>query len=142
MTVVVDASVLAKLYVDEEHTAEAELLIDNDIDLVAPELAIIEVGNIFWKKNRVGELSNAESHKLIALFLEEDIEYYRHADLIEGALKLATTTEQSVLNCIYLELAISLNSMLVTADRRFFLAMRSTAFKNRIVWIANAASLS
>lgn len=141
MTIVVDASVIAKWYVNENHTAHAELLINNKFDLVAPELAVTEVGNILWKKYRRGELSRLESERLIGLFLEEEIEYYCHADLLAEAFKLAISTGQTVLDCIYLELAIALDSNFVTADRKFFLAMRSTAFKNRIVWIENIASL-
>ena len=49
MSLIVDASVGIKWYVDEPGTAQAVDVLARD-DLVAPDLIFAEVGNAFWKR--------------------------------------------------------------------------------------------
>lgn len=57
MKVVVDASVAVKWYVQEEHSVNAERLLDGSFELNAPELICPEFGSIIWKKYRKGDLT-------------------------------------------------------------------------------------
>ena len=61
----VDASTTVKWYVPENHSDEAELLLNPQHEIFAPELIIPELGNIIWKKVRRGELTEAEGNKIV-----------------------------------------------------------------------------
>ena len=66
-----------------------------------------------------------------------DMTLYPHDDLLNTALQGANETEQAVYDWIYLSLALSLSCPLITADRKFFLAIRKTRFKKDVIWIEN-----
>ena len=142
MMVVVDASVIAKWYMPEIHSLEAEFLIANHFELHSPELAIPEFGNILWKKCRLGELSIQESLTIVETFLCEGVTFHPQSELIHMSVSLANATGQSVHDCIYLTLAMSLDCQLITADRKFFIGLRSTPYKKNAVWIEQVGSLN
>ena len=54
MTLVVDASVACRWFVEEEGSVQAEALLTGDEGLVAPDLIIAEVCNAAWRKLRTG----------------------------------------------------------------------------------------
>ena len=56
MNLVIDASVAVKWFAPEVLSSEAESLLDGDDALFAPDLLLVECGNIIWKKVRLGEL--------------------------------------------------------------------------------------
>jgi len=55
MQQIVDASVVAKWFLPEPHKDKAETLLrdflDEKIELTAPELLVVEVGNLLWKRS-------------------------------------------------------------------------------------------
>ena len=141
MIVVVDASVAIKWYVDEVHTAEAEQLLDGRFELHAPELLLAEFGNILWKKCRQDELDLTEAEEALELFGKQRVILHPHTTLIKTALLGAIEAGQSVYDWTYLSLALSLTCPLVTADRRFYLGLRNTRFKQQLVWVENIPTL-
>ena len=58
MLVVIDNSVIIKWFFLESLTQEALAIrqdwLTSQIDLIAPELILAEVGNVVWKKYRLG----------------------------------------------------------------------------------------
>ena len=140
MKIVIDASVIIKWYLPEIHSNEAELLVNDLLEIHAPESLITEFGNILWKKCKIGELSPVESLIVADQMLTEDITFHAHASLLRDSLRQANETGQTVYDWTYLILASSLGAEFVTADRKFFLAVRRTDFKNNIVWIENISS--
>ena len=141
MKIVIDASVLIKWYVPEIHSDEAELLIDDRFDIHAPELIIAEFGNILWKKCKLGELSSDESLILADEMVKDDITFHTHVPLLRESLRQALATGQTIYDWTYLILAHSIEAKFVTADRRFFLAVRGTSYQSSIVWVENIQSL-
>ena len=141
MKIVIDASVLIKWYVPEIHSDEAELLIDDRFDIHAPELIIPEFGNILWKKCKLGELSSDESLILADEMVKDDITFHMHLPLLRESLRQAIATGQTIYDWTYLILALSLDAKFITADRRFFLAVRGTSYKSSIVWVENISTL-
>jgi len=67
--VVVDSSVVIKWFVVEPYSDEARKILDGykagDINLLAPDLIISEVGNIVWKKHRIQDLSVEDAQEII-----------------------------------------------------------------------------
>ena len=66
MNVVVDASVAIKWFVPEPLSNEAERLLGGSDTLFAPDLLLIEFGNIIWKKVRLGELARDDGDAALA----------------------------------------------------------------------------
>ena len=141
MIVVVDASVVIQWYFPEEHTVEAETLLSEGVQLNAPELLLPEIANVLWKKFKAGEVTAKEAEMGLALFRSRQVVLHKHARLLKTALSGAIETEQPVYDWVYLALALALSCPFVTADRRFFRAMRTTRFKNQVTWIENVESV-
>lgn len=137
MIVVIDASVLIKWYVKEDHAVEAEHLIDRRYELHAPELLLPEFGNILWKKCRNDELDENVAISALASIRSRGIVLHSNAALLEPAFIGARETGQSVYDWTYLSLAISLDCKFVTADRKFYIGLRKTRFKRHAVLVEN-----
>ena len=116
---VLDASVAVKWFVSEEHSDVAALLLDENFDLAVPRLFFSEFGNILWKKFSRGELSHGEVIDAArglqsAMLTPMDDEW-----LLDAAIALACELKHPVYDCLYLALADSLETAMVTADQKF-----------------------
>lgn len=119
MRVVVDASVAVKWFVPEAGSDEAAALLESGDSLCGPDLLFAEAGNVLWKKVRRGELERAEARAVLEALRRSGVEPYPLGPLVSPALELAADTASTVYDCVYLVLAASLRTVLVTADRRF-----------------------
>ena len=117
---VVDASVVVKWFVEEEHSREARLLRDayasGLIDLAAPSLLPYEVINALKHSGAFGE----DELKEVARVLEDyQIALY---DLVGGvaerAIEIAMRRGVTVYDAAYVALAYELDAVLYTADER------------------------
>jgi predicted nucleic acid-binding protein len=132
--IVLDASVAVKWVLHEEHWITARRLLSNS-RLLAPHLLWAEVGNILWKRYRRREASVDEVRQMLADVGELPVTTFAHWPLLSDALDLAVSLDQTVYDCLYLALAESRRSVMVTADRRFCDAVRDSVWADRIVWI-------
>ena len=130
---VVDASVVVKWFVPEVHSAAAARLLDSGGTFSAPDLLLVEVGNTVWKKVLRGELTAAEASTIVTAILS--IETVAPAPLLPAALEIAIALKRSVYDSLYLALAVASNALLVTADRKFYSAIRTSALAPSIAWI-------
>jgi predicted nucleic acid-binding protein len=136
MILVVDASIVVKWYLKEVYSDIAEkLLVDGDHDLHAPELLLSEVGNVLWKKRRSGELLSDECERIARDLERRSVSYHSLRDLLLPAVIASENSQRTVYDWCYLVLAKSLNCRFITADRRFYLSIRSTAFRANVMWI-------
>ncbi len=141
MNVVVDTSVAIKWYVEEVYTKEAEYLLCGKFILHAPEILLTEFANILWKKCRNDDVDEQSAELILESFLERPITLHSHRPLVRAAYLGARSHGQAVYDWTYLSLAVRLDYKFVTADRKFFLAVRGTPFKTNIVWIENMMDL-
>lgn len=137
MIIVSDASVAVKWYVAEIYTPEAEKLLDGTFEIHAPELILPEVGSIIWKKFRRNDLTEKESDAIMTAFSRQNIAFHSHKFLLKSAFTLARQTGQTVYDCSYLALAVSLACEFITADERFYNALEKTNFKKHLLWIGD-----
>ena len=137
MKYVVDASVAVKWYVPENHSTEAERLLDPAHDLHAPDLIVPEFGNILWKKVGRGELTLVQARRIVEVFVALPLFKYQTSPLLEPALEGATQTAQTVYDWTYLALAISLDCAMVTADEKFYLALGNGPLGRHLCWVAD-----
>lgn len=115
---VVDASVVLKWFVPEADSPASRRLLDTEHQFVAPDLLFSEVGNAVWKRVRRRELSADEGQRLIDDIAEVAVESVATRELLGDACAIAIATNQTVYDCMYLALAVRLDTQLVTADRR------------------------
>lgn len=132
---VVDASVALKWYVPEVHSEDALRLLEPGNGLHVPDLFHAEAGNILWKKSTRGELTSVEARRIARALLAVPLTVHATADLLEGALEIATRTARTVYDSLYVTLAVAMGVVLVTADRRLVDAMGRTAFGRHLLWV-------
>lgn len=134
-TVVVDASVAVKWFLPEHDAGRAASLLRADNRLLAPDLLWIEVASVLWKVARRGAISADESQRMIAGTTAFPVETVESLDLLPESLRIASRTDRTVYDCLYLALAARRNAAVVTADERLVNGLRGTP------WAQNAILL-
>jgi len=128
--IVVDSNVLAYLYLPGERTADAEALLEQDPEWVAPVLWRSEFRNILAGYTRRKTLTFEQACRL-----QSEAE-----DLLSGlefevdsraVLELVRDSDCSAYDCEFIALAIKLDTKLVTADKKIL-----RAFPNRTMALA------
>lgn len=132
---VLDASVVVKWFIPEEHSESALKLKAKESRFYAPSFLTLEIGNVLAKKRRRNELAPAEVEGIWQAFRQAPIR--RHADetLVLAAFDLAQQTQTALYDNLYLALGIELDIPFVTADRKFYQAIRATPYRRRVSWI-------
>ncbi|MBZ5724248.1 MAG: type II toxin-antitoxin system VapC family toxin [Acidobacteriia bacterium] len=125
---VVDASVAIKWLLPEEDQEIAYRLQDQyqdgAIDLIAPELLLSEVGNALWKRVRRRELTPSAAGILFDGLLRDVPILVNSVAIHRRALSLSLESDRPIYDCEYLALALDHRCDLVTADARFYQAVR------------------
>lgn len=135
---VVDASVAIQWFVPERHSDAARSLIGPQT-LAAPDFILVEMENIFWKKQRRGEIDNADIDEAMEEMASGVITLLPTSPLLASARALARLLDHPIYDCLYLAAAESADGRVVTADRRFFDTIRVSALKDRAAWIDESA---
>ncbi|HET8775331.1 MAG TPA: type II toxin-antitoxin system VapC family toxin [Thermoanaerobaculia bacterium] len=132
---VVDASVAVKWFVPEIRSDSAVRLLDPEISLCAPDLILSELANTVWKKTRRNEITPQQASEILTAFQKLDIEILPSADLVPAALMLATSLGRTVYDSLYLTLAVARSTILVTADRKFHVTVKTSELAPYICWV-------
>ena len=118
MKFTVDASVVVKWYVSENHSEQARLLLGHRLERFAPDFVLVELANIFWKKARLGEIGDLQAYFQELSRVRQAVVLSSSADLIERAAQIAAQIDHPVYDCLYIACAEATGSTLITADRR------------------------
>lgn len=140
MNLVVDASVAIKWFAPEALSREADRLLEGGDALFAPDLLLLECGNIIWKKVRLGELARPDGDAALAALRSGPIYLVDTRPLVERGLHLADEIEHPFYDCVYLAAAEAVDAVVVTADRRFFDRCSPPTRRSRIAWLADWAA--
>lgn len=120
MSLVVDASVLAKLFVTEGDSDRALVLVSTHTVVMAPSLAAVEVASAVARRFRVGGITRAGAEAALAqarrFFTGVSIALFDDAPLLARAEELALDLKQALKDCLYVALAERVSADLVTAD--------------------------
>jgi predicted nucleic acid-binding protein len=120
MTLVVDATVAVKWFVNQPDSAKAKAIADGDDVLLAPDFIVAEVGNALWMHVRVKDISLEDAIEAVTALLPYLLtEIVPSTALSEAALRMATALNHSVYDCLYAVLALERRGTFVTDDRRF-----------------------
>lgn len=122
--VVVDASIVVKLLVDEPNTRQVEDLARSwrldGLRVVAPYFMPVEVTNAIYRKARMQLISMEEATRIVANLWDLGVQFRQSQELHLRAIGLAAGLQQNaVYDAHYLALSESLDCDLWTADKRF-----------------------
>ena len=129
MTRLVDTSVVIKWFVAEDGQQAAEALIGTS--LVAPDLLLVEVSNVAWKKWRRGEIGEDQAfaaQEAVTSF----VSLLPSQPLAPAALAIALELGHPVYDCYFLAACELNRSPLVTADQRLLNACSGTRFERLV----------
>jgi predicted nucleic acid-binding protein len=117
---VLDASVLAALYVDDPASADSAALLARlgreGADVHAPDLALLEVANVLWKRVRRGELVAADAMTAVADLSRAAIRWHPTRPLALPALGLALAHGLTAYDAAYVALAARIGGVVVSID--------------------------
>jgi len=134
-TYVVDTSVAVKWFLPEVHSEAALRLHAPTHQLHLPAFSIVEFGNVLCKKVRRNEVTITESESIFALLHRLPLTIHPDEEFLSLAFDLAHLTQRSLYDCLYLALAIGLTGEMVTADRKFFNALKDGEFGPHLCWV-------
>lgn len=126
---VVDASVLIKLFIPENGSQEAIKALKQSRQLFAPDLVLAECGNVLWKCVRRGDLSEQNAGRILSDIMQMPIRLLPTHDLIVQAFAIATQSDRTVYDCLYIAAAIHTKAVMLTADRRLVEAMAGSGYE-------------
>lgn len=124
--IVVDTNIIAYLYLQGEHTTQAEAVLQKDAEWVAPSLWKSEFRNVLAFYLRQRHLSLEDAHAIMqeAELLLQGREYDVSSPRV---LDLAAASRCSAYDCEFVALAQDLDVSLVTADKKILTAFPETA---------------
>jgi len=134
---VVDASVVAKWVVEEDHSREAALLLDWDARH-APDHWLAEAANVLWAKVFHGDLTAADAEERTTVLLRSPVIGTPIASLMVRAFAISVTHRVTIYDSLYVALAEKRGIPLVTADERLIRSLvGDTAMSKLIVWVGD-----
>jgi predicted nucleic acid-binding protein len=120
---VVDASVIVKWFSPEIGGVPARALLARGDELIAPELARIEVASTLIRKGLREELAGADVESTLRAWFralsDGQIFLLPNSEDIEAAAGIALELRHPLPDCLYLAVAERLGVALITADRAF-----------------------
>ena len=132
---VVDASVAAKWYSEEEHSDAARMILYRGDDLYAPDFLMLEMDNVLCKWIRRGIIKEAEADRIRKNLSEIPIKTYPFERLQNSAYSIAKRSNRSIYDCLYISLAVLLETKMVTADKRLYKALAKSPFADSVAWV-------
>lgn len=121
--IVVDASVIVKWFAVEPGSTEARALLRGKEELVAPELAQLEVTSALVRKALRAELASPIVRQALTTWFriisDGQIVLVPDADHLVAASEIALQLSHPLPDCLYLAAARRLGVELLTADRKF-----------------------
>lgn len=120
LTWVVDASVAFGWFAEVAQTERAVALLDAQpaVQLIAPDLVLVELLNAGWKAQRQGAISEAQFLAIGELAPNLFSELVPSAALLAGALRWCKALDHPAYDCLYLALAELRSAVLLTQDQR------------------------
>ncbi|MBF0625482.1 MAG: type II toxin-antitoxin system VapC family toxin [Magnetococcales bacterium] len=140
-TLIVDASVVCKWYLPEDHRDLATGLLTERISLLAPELVFAEVGNVLWKWSRHGAIDRHGIDRIDRHLSQALQRIVPLSELFAAAFEITKIINHPIYDCFYLALAQRENVPLITADQRLIARLTGTAWAPLVIPLAQWSPL-
>ncbi|PHM09352.1 type II toxin-antitoxin system VapC family toxin [Nostoc sp. 'Peltigera malacea cyanobiont' DB3992] len=134
---VLDASIAIKWFIPEVYSDAARRLVASNHTFLVPDFFFPEVGNVLWKRVRRGEDTAENARQILADLNAVPIEVYLSQPLMPLALDIALQTDRAVYDSLYLALAITQQCQMVTADEKFYNALKTSSYASNLLWVEN-----
>jgi len=128
---VIDASVALKWFLKEQESQTADSLLEaflgNEVELLAPDVLMLEVANTLWKRCALlKQLRSEEVMSILHDFLTLPLNFHASNPLLSRALELSIKVRHPVYDMLYCVLAEENDCEFVTADRVLVEKLRGT----------------
>lgn len=137
--IVVDASIIAKVFFEETHSRECIALLKGPGPFLAPDLIFAEVASVIWKRANKKELSLPSAAAAIDTLLMMPLETSDIRLLTQDAARIALSSGRTVCDSLYLALAMQRRCTFITADERLVNALAKGPFAHAVAWIGAPA---
>ena len=132
---VIDASVAAKWFIEEEHSDAAISVLKEGNQLHAPDFLMLEMDSIVCKWIRRSVITEPEGSDLRDAFRRYPVQSHPFLSLLDPAFSIACLSSGSIYDCLYVALAVLLDGKMVTADRRLHDRLAGGVFEKNMLWI-------
>lgn len=132
---IVDASVVAKWFIKEEHCEAALSILDKRNQLHAPDFLLLEMDSIICKWVRRGAVNPMEGSDIRNALRQYPIQRHSFVSFLDSAFAIANETRQSIYDCLYVALAVLMKGAMVTADKKLYGDLRNGPFGEHVVWV-------
>ncbi|MFH1091272.1 MAG: type II toxin-antitoxin system VapC family toxin [Pseudomonadota bacterium] len=135
--IIVDASIAAKWFIEENYGQAALSVLNDNNQLHAPDFMLLEMDNIICKWIRRRSIDTREAVDLRIALRQYPIKLHPFLSCLDPAFAIAVQTGQSVYDSLYVALATLLEGRMVTADRRLYDLVKNSRFKKYVVWVGD-----
>ena len=135
--VVVDSCVSVKWVVHEQDTEKAIELLSSDLELVAPDIVLIETANALWKNVRRGLLAPDRAQIRLGDIPRFFNRLLPTPDLVAEAFMLGQAIDVPIYDCAYVVASRRTSARLVTADRKLIAKLAGTPDGSNVLHIAD-----
>jgi predicted nucleic acid-binding protein len=137
MTVVVDANVAVKWFIEQHGSDDARRVQGYRGPLIAPGVLVAETANGLWRHVMRGDIEAGDGQAAITALPWWFHELVEDHVLAPSALALAIELDYATYDCLYLALSRARSAPLVTADKRFINRLGSTAYASNVIHLAD-----
>ena len=142
---VVDTSVVVKWYLTEELEEEAFAVYEagerGDVTLLAPDSVEPEFWNVLWQRHMKGELERDEVLDYWDVFEELPLLFAEVLTLMPLAAEIAADSGCIIYDALFVALAESEDTVVVTADKKLLRALEGTRYAARGVHLEDATDV-
>ncbi len=131
--IVVAASAAIRWFMPASPGGQPSGLPTTDAPLVAPDLFIAEVRNAALVYLRKKELTLDQAKDMVSTIDRLMAGLFPLAEFSDGAWAMALEHDHPVYDCFYVEVARSLDTVLITADERLLRKFAGTPLESRLV---------
>jgi predicted nucleic acid-binding protein len=137
MTLVVDANVAVKWFIQQQGSDDARSVQAYRGPLIAPSVLIAETTNGLWRHAKRGDVEADDAKAAITALPWWFYELVEDHVLAQDALTLAIELDYAAYDCFYLALSRARSAPLVTADKRFINRLGGTPYISHVVHLAD-----
>ena len=142
---IVDTNVAVKWYLTEELEDEALRVLDagesEDVLLLAPDTIEPEFWNVLWQRHKDGELSLETVRDYWDAFEESVMLLGEVLPLMPQAVEIAVESRCIIYDALFVALAESEDTVVVTADGKLLKALRGTKYAKRGVHLKDTTDV-
>lgn len=129
MIVILDASAAANVVLNSKLANTFNTSLKKADWVIAPDLFVSEISNVFWKYHRFEKLSQSECEVFINNGIQLIDDFILATSLYKEAFSFACQTQHTVYDALYLVLTRRQNGTLASADKNLIQTARQHLIK-------------